>query len=151
MHAQAQLKINASPERLWSMVGDVTRMGEWSPETERAEWLDGATGPAVGARFQGHNRNGPLKWTTTATITAAEPGRELAFSIKPGYTAWRYRFEPSDGGTLVTESCRVVQRNVVGRVMADLLPLIGRRRSLERGIQQTLERLKAAAEAVPSR
>jgi uncharacterized protein YndB with AHSA1/START domain len=150
MQAQAQAQINASPERLWSMVSDVTRMGEWSPETVRATWLDGATGPAVGARFQGRNQRGPMKWTTTATITAAEPGREFAFLTAPGYTAWRYRFEPIDGGTLVTESCRVVPRDVVGRVMADLLPLIGRRRHLERGMQQTVERLKAAAEAPTS-
>ncbi len=150
MQAQAQLQINASPERLWSMVGDVTRMGEWSPETVGATWLDGATSPAVGARFQGRNRRGPMQWTTTATITAAEPGRELAFLIAPGSTAWRYRFEPSDGGTLVTESCRVVPRDLLGRVLADLLPRIGRRRDLERGMQQTLERLKVAAEAPTS-
>ena len=31
------------------MVSDVTRIGEFSPETFEAEWLDGATGPAVGA------------------------------------------------------------------------------------------------------
>jgi hypothetical protein len=32
----------------------VTKIGRYSPETFEAEWLDGATGPAVGARFRGH-------------------------------------------------------------------------------------------------
>ncbi len=33
-----------TPERIWGLVSDVTRIGEYSPETFEAEWLDGATG-----------------------------------------------------------------------------------------------------------
>ena len=47
-----------------------------------AEWLDGATGPALGARFRGHvrrNEIGPVYWTT-CRVTACEPGREFAFT-----------------------------------------------------------------------
>ncbi len=36
-------EISASPEQLYSMVSDVTRMGEWSPENEGGEWLGGGT------------------------------------------------------------------------------------------------------------
>ena len=147
MQGQAQLQIKASPERLWAMVSDVTRMGEWSPETERGEWLDGARGPAVGARFRGHNRKGPARWSTVATVTSADPGREFAFTIAPGGTLWRYRFEPADDGTLVTESCQVPRSTVLGRVLSDVYEWIGRRKNLEAGIRATLERLKAAAEA----
>lgn len=49
----------ATPERIWESVSDVTKIGRYSPETFEAEWLDGATGPVVGARFRGHvKRNG---------------------------------------------------------------------------------------------
>jgi hypothetical protein len=49
----------ASTERVWDLVSDVTRVGEFSPETFEAEWLGGASGPEVGARFRGHvRRNG---------------------------------------------------------------------------------------------
>ena len=51
-----ELVINADPERLYQMVADLCRMGEWSPECQAVEWEDGATGPAEGARFVGHNR-----------------------------------------------------------------------------------------------
>ncbi len=77
-----------------------------------AEWLDGATGPALGARFRGHvqrNEIGPVYWTT-CRVTACEPGREFGFEVLVGDTAankWHYRFTPVDGGTEVTESFRM--------------------------------------------
>ncbi|MGK2958896.1 MAG: SRPBCC family protein [Acidimicrobiales bacterium] len=40
-------EINAPVERVWEMVSDVTRMGEWSPENEGVTWLGGATGPTA--------------------------------------------------------------------------------------------------------
>ncbi|MEP6623116.1 MAG: SRPBCC family protein, partial [Acidimicrobiia bacterium] len=57
------IHMDASPEAIWALVSDVTRIGEYSPETFEAEWLDGATGPAVGVRFRGHvkrNGKGPI-------------------------------------------------------------------------------------------
>ncbi|MGH9050843.1 MAG: SRPBCC family protein [Acidimicrobiia bacterium] len=48
--AHVSLHVDAPPEKLYELVSDVTRMGEWSPECRRCEWIDGATGPAVGAR-----------------------------------------------------------------------------------------------------
>jgi hypothetical protein len=35
-------------------VSDVTNTGRFSPDTFDAEWLDGASGPSLGARFRGH-------------------------------------------------------------------------------------------------
>jgi uncharacterized protein YndB with AHSA1/START domain len=75
--------MDETPERVWELVSDVTRIGRYSPETFEAEWLDGADGPAVGARFRGHvkrNGRGPVYWTT-CTVTAAEPGREFSFGV----------------------------------------------------------------------
>ena len=34
--------IAAPPDELWTMVSDVTRMGDWSPETTYAEWCQWA-------------------------------------------------------------------------------------------------------------
>ena len=63
MHDSVTVHINATPDQVWDLVSDVTRIGEYSPETFEAEWLDGATGPAVGASFRGHvkrNGKGPI-------------------------------------------------------------------------------------------
>ena len=42
--------IEAPAQRLYGMVADMPRMGEWSPECLRVEWLEGATGPPVRGR-----------------------------------------------------------------------------------------------------
>ena len=51
---EVTVHMNATPEEVWALVSDVTQIGRYSPETFEGEWLDGATGPAVGARFRGH-------------------------------------------------------------------------------------------------
>lgn len=145
MRAEARAQVKAPPDRVWAMVADVTRMGEWSPENVGGEWLDGATGPVVGARFKGHNKQGPAKWSTVATVTAAEPGREFAFSVAPTGVTWRYQFLPSADGTEVVESYQLPP-GPMHRLLSDILGLLGRRKQMEGGMQQTLERLKAAAE-----
>lgn len=145
MRGETSLRIKAPAERLWQMVADVPRMGEWSPECRRAEWLAGAGGPTVGARFRGHNQLGPAKWSTVSTVKVAEPGREFAFAVSPTGIVWRYRFEPNGDATTVTESFETPPGS---RVMDVLLPLIGRKKKMEAGMRRTLEQLKAAAEKV---
>ncbi len=71
---EASIVMDAPPDDVWALVADVTRMGEWSPENKGAEWLDGATGPAVGARFKGRNQRGKSRWSTKCEITASRPG-----------------------------------------------------------------------------
>src|SRR3954451_12703567 len=102
--------MSAPPEKIWDLLSDVTKIGRYSPETFAAEWLDGATGPAVGARFRGHvkrNGIGPVYWTT-CIVTACEPGREFAFGVgqagKKRLNVWGYVLEPKGDGTDVTES-----------------------------------------------
>jgi hypothetical protein len=47
MMGEARLRIDAAPERVYDLVSDITRMGEWSPENLCGHWLDRADGPAV--------------------------------------------------------------------------------------------------------
>jgi len=68
--------IAASPDAVWSMVSDLTRMGEWSPENQGGEWVKGATGPAVGALFKGRNSNGKKSWSTTVKVNEYDPPRQ---------------------------------------------------------------------------
>ncbi|NQX28263.1 SRPBCC family protein [Microbacteriaceae bacterium VKM Ac-2854] len=97
--------IAAEPNTLYDLVSDVTRMGEWSPETVSARWLDGATAAAPGVRFVGTNALGRLRWSTKPTIEVAERGVRFAFRV-PGASGplWSYDFEPVAGGTRVVES-----------------------------------------------
>jgi polyketide cyclase/dehydrase/lipid transport protein len=67
--------MNAPPARVWALIADVTRTGEWSPETHKAEWLDGATGPAVGARFRGRRRGARADRQHANDAAAHQAGR----------------------------------------------------------------------------
>ena len=71
---EARIEINAAPLTVYELVSDITRMGEWSPECYRCEWLDGAITAAPGARLGGHNLLGKIRWHTDAIITVADPG-----------------------------------------------------------------------------
>jgi hypothetical protein len=93
-----------TPEQVWSRISDVTRTGEWSPENTGSRWRDGATGPAVGVRFQGTNRNGIFFWRTTAVVIAADVGRRFAFDVSAlgvPVSRWDWSMAPTDGGTKV--------------------------------------------------
>ena len=164
MHAEASLHIDAPPERVWRLVADVTRMGEWSPVTYKCEWLDGATEASVGARFKGYNKMAPARWWTTCEVTAVEPGKLFEFRTVDGtfnigsrgreMTRWRYEFEPEDIGTRAKESYDVSFIPALLRIpelIARKIPGGGRvvdnrRAKTDRGMEETLRRLKAAAE-----
>jgi uncharacterized protein YndB with AHSA1/START domain len=149
VHDAVTVHMNAPPEKVWDLVSDVTRIGLYSPETFEAEWLDGATGPALGARFRGHvkrNGKGPVYWTT-CSVTACEPGREFAFGVGPPgkpLNVWRYVLEPAGGGTDVTESFHLAETPVLRFYWA----ILGwaRGRTNRNGMQTTLERIKAEVE-----
>ena len=146
----------ASPQCIYDLVADLPRMGEWSPECQRVEWTDGADAPAEGARFIGHNRGGPgglMRWSRRGRVLVADPGREFTFVTEEGgkeSTIWRYRFEPADGGTRVSESYEIKSIPMWARVLD--VPT-NRARELREGMRHTLAQLKAAADATigPSR
>lgn len=146
-------EIAASAESVWAMVADVTRMGEWSPESVGAEWLGGATGAATGVKFRGTNRNGKKKWKTVSKIVAAEPGRLLAFHVTAvglKIAEWRYAFEPTATGCLVTETW-IDERGRIAKALGKPASGVADRASHNRqGMEETLDRLKAAAEAAPA-
>ena len=142
--------MDASPAEVWDLVSDVTRIGEFSPETFEARWTRGATGPEVGAWFKGHvkrNGVGPTYWTL-CRVTHCEPESLFEFSVGSSEITvnnWGYRLEAQDGGTLVTEYFRL-EPAIPTRIYWTLLgPLRGR--TNRRGMRTTLERMKAVVEA----
>jgi hypothetical protein len=149
MHDSVTVHMAAPPDRIWDLVSNVTRIGSYSPETFEAEWLDGAAGPALGARFRGHvkrNGKGPVYWTT-CTVMACEPGREFAFGVgnseKP-LNVWRYRLEPAGEGTDVTESFQLA--DTAGLRLYWAVLGWARGRTNRNGMRTTLERIKAEVE-----
>jgi hypothetical protein len=142
--------VTAAPDAVYAMVSDVTRMGSWSPETTSCRWLDGATGPTVGARFRGTNKRGPLLWQTTCTVTAAEPGRRFAFDVTFGPVAiasWAYDLaQVDDGRTRVTESWTDRRPGSMRLASVPVMGIRDRAGHNRRSMQATLAALKRAAE-----
>jgi uncharacterized protein YndB with AHSA1/START domain len=142
------LEIDAPPERVYDLVADITNMPRWSPETYKTRWIGGATRAIPGARFRGTNRWRFIRWTTTVEIEVADPGRELTFATVMEWakrTRWSYRFEPKDGGTVVTESrTRLSVAPIRGNF--DRLFMLGHQAAFADGMLTTLKRIKAAAE-----
>jgi uncharacterized membrane protein len=145
--------MEAPAERIYELVADLPRMADWSPECRQVEWLDGSTGPVEGATFIGHNQGGPaglMKWSRRGRVLAADPGREFAFVTEEGgreSTEWRYRLEPLEGSTRVTESYTVRWIPTWARIVD--VPT-NRAGELREAMRHTLERLKGAAEETPS-
>jgi hypothetical protein len=154
MHDSVTVHMAAAPGRVWSLVSDVTRIGRYSPETFEAEWIDGASGPAVGARFRGHvkrNGIGPVYWTT-CTVTECEPGKTFAFGVgspgKPPLNVWRYDIVPAGDGSDVTESFALRPTRSLRLYWAVLGWARGKTNCS--GMRTTLERIRDEVEAQPA-
>jgi len=145
--------VDAPAERIYDLVADMPRMGEWSPECLRVEWTDGSDGPVADATFVGHNRGGPMglmKWSRHGRVVTADRAREFAFVTEEGgreSTVWRYRFEPAGDSTRVTESYEVRWIPTWARIVD--VPT-NRHRELIEAMRHTLQQLKTAAETAIS-
>ncbi len=150
MHDSVTVHMAAPADKIWDLLSDVTKIGRYSPETFEAEWLEGATGPAVGAKFRGHvkrNEKGPIYWTT-CVVLVSDPGREFTFGVGPSeekvLNIWGYKLEAAGDGTDVTESFHL-QPKLALRVYWTLFGW-SRGKTNRNGMRRTLERVKAEVE-----
>jgi hypothetical protein len=152
LRLSGSLVIKRSPEELYDLIADVTRMGEWSPMCTACWWADG-DGPRVGATFTGKNEHGDRTWETRSEVVAADRGREFAWVVAepPTRARWGYSFAPVDGGTEVTETWELPSEGQAlfeKRFGGDAAQEIAQRRDWAKdGIRATLEAIKGAAEA----
>ena len=140
----ASIEIDASPDAVYAVLSDLSRISELSPECYKAEWEDGATGPEVGAKFRGYNRNGAMEWDAGCVLVTANPGREWTFEVPADdgrKTTWRYFIEQRGAASLVTESFDAPILD------GEFFQKMNRHDLLLANIATTLENLKAAAES----
>jgi Polyketide cyclase / dehydrase and lipid transport len=145
-NASRSIDIAASPEEVYDLVSDVTRTGEWSPECRSCEWVDEPG--RVGSKFKGHNKSGPARWTTTAEVLAADRPTTFGFAtlFKDGHaTRWTYEMAANGEGTTLTESFESVDAPAFIK-LAERFFIRNRQEQLEKGIDETLAKIKALAE-----
>jgi uncharacterized protein YndB with AHSA1/START domain len=139
-------RIAADPAELYALISDVTRMDRWSPEATGADWIDGEPG-TLGARFRGRNRHGPFRWSTTCTVTAADPGRAFGFRVtwlgRP-ISFWEFRLVAHPDGCEVTE-CAADLRSGPVRLVTSIGTGVARRAARNRStMEATLQALDRA-------
>ncbi|MBE1549762.1 uncharacterized protein YndB with AHSA1/START domain [Mycobacterium sp. OAS707] len=143
---QAQIDIDAPVAKVWSLVSDLSRMPQWSPQCR----LMKALGPVrQGTTTINLNRRGRLFWPTTSVVTEVIPEKKLAFKVPINHTVWSYELEPTETGTRLVES-RHAENGVTAFSNLSVNALMGGVPSFERelveGMNATLSRIKAAAE-----
>jgi Polyketide cyclase / dehydrase and lipid transport len=140
------------PDKLYGLVSDVTRMGEWSPQCRACWWDDPAAGPAPGAWFTGRNETPQRTWETRSQVVAADPGRAFAWEVNNGWVRWGFTLEPADAGALLTQSWAFLPKGIAGfgeRFGEQAEEQIAvRSESALTGIPVTLAAIKATAERV---
>ena len=154
---EVRIWIDAPPARVWELVSDIELMPTMSSELQSAAWLDGATGPAAGARFIGHSKHEALgEWATTSHVVEFEPERVFGWAVEDpaNPTAlWRFRLEPKDGGTELSEWMQLGPARSGLSFAIDRMPdkeqkiVFVRMREFEHNITVTLEQIKILAEA----
>jgi hypothetical protein len=149
MRESVTVHMAAPAEKIWALVSDVSNTSRYSEETFEAEWLDGATTPALGARFRGHVlRNGrPPAYWTVCRVTACEPASEFGFAVLAAgtpVTNWHYAFASNGEGTEVTETF-TLEQTLLTRLYWALFGAL-RGRTNRENMRKTLDRIKVIVE-----
>lgn len=147
--ASRAVDVGADADAVYALITDLSTMAELAEETASMRWAKGGSA-AAGAVFKGTNRNGWRRWTTTCTVTDAEPGRRFAFDVRHTVvpiSRWQYEIEPTAGGCTVTESTWDRRPGWFKGVAALATGVPQRTDANDAHIAATLQRLKARAEA----
>lgn len=147
------IDINASPADVFRTITDLPAMGRLSPENTGGKWLNGADGPAVGAKFKGTNANGSKSWTTTVTVIELTPPSAFAFEVNVGpakVARWAYAVEATPTGSRVTESW-TDRRSALSKWIGGKSSGVAHRDQFTvQSIQTTLDNLKKTLEQANS-
>ena len=143
---QAQVEINAPVTKVWSLVSDLSKMPQWSPQCRLMKPVGQLR---QGARTVNFNRRGLLFWPTTCRITEFIPEKKLAFRVNENHTVWSYELEPTEAGTRLVETrhaengTTAVSNFLVGKFMGGVPNF---EQELIEGMNASLTRIKTAAE-----
>lgn len=142
----ATVDIDAPPPRVWSVVSDIRRTGEWSPECRKVIPIGGVRRDSM---FIGLNRRGPIGWATLSKITSYIPDVEIGWQVTTNWSEWTYKLKAIDGGTRLTQTRRTPRGEAkIGVLFARYLlgGIEGHDDELEEGMLAGLQKIKDIAE-----
>jgi hypothetical protein len=140
----------------WGYVTDITVPARCSAELQSVEWLDGADGVRVGARFRGRNSNDTIgDWETVCEVVEAEEQRRWVWNVlghEEPVASWGFEVEPATDGVLIRQWARMgpgpsglnigiaAQPDKEARIVARRLS------DWQRGMQANLDWIRSQAE-----
>jgi hypothetical protein len=146
--AKAEVNIDAHPDTVYALITDLQSLASLAEETVAMGWRNGdAARP--GAVFKGTNRNGLRRWTTTCTVTDADPGRVFAFDVTylgAPVAHWRYDIAAEAGGCRVTEKTWDRRTRLMAKAGGLATGVTDRDTANDQHMKLTLARLKEMAE-----
>jgi uncharacterized protein YndB with AHSA1/START domain len=145
----ASIDIAAPPAAVWTLVTDIRRMPEFSPELRHARWVSAIAEPRVGARFKGFNKNGVSRWSTSCEVIAADPEHVFAYRVTfMGFkiSEWSYEIEPTADGCRLTETTIDRRGAFIKHTTGPATGVLDRASHNLDGIKATLSAIKGVAE-----
>lgn len=145
---RAETTIDAPPEAVWAVLGDVGRMRDFSPELVRMVPLKPG-GLRPGQWYLGLNRRKVVVWPTRSVVTDVRPGREVSWDTRTSGARWIWELVAQG------EVTRVVHRRPVPKRVTPLANTFARlflggvrdhADELEAGMAESVARLKRAVE-----
>jgi hypothetical protein len=154
------VEIEGSRNAVWELVSDISMPTRWSTEVQETSWIDGASGPSLGARFAGHNRHAAIgEWDVVCTVTRFEPAQCFEWVVgEPGHPAavWRFVLEGSDGSVVLRQEMQMGPARSGLNIAIDAMPdkeskIIARRLEEHRvNMQANLDGVKSLVELAAS-
>ena len=164
---RSEITVHATPEKVYDVITDLARSGEWSAECTGGAWIVGEPGK-VGSIFRGDNVRGsdtvpwaPVirgPWSTEAEVVEAERGAVFRWVILNSArgrqdSTWSYEFAPAP------EGCTLVHSYRLGRLTEGLSKIFANLDEEQRArfvrewnakladdVQATVERIKTVVE-----
>ena len=140
---QQSMTVNASPERAFEYLADLTKHPEWAAHNLEVQAAS-ATPAAVGSSV---TTVGHMMGTHRATVklTELQPNQRIAYEAEDDTGQFRHWISITaarDGGAEITKGVEPVRTNLTLKLMTPLLPLV-----ISRGLKGDLQRIKARLEA----
>lgn len=148
---EASVEIEAPVARVWELVSDVCRMPEWSPQVRSSRLRRGFDQVALGAQFTNLNGHGEHEWITHGEIVRFTAEEEMAFRIEENRVIWSLLLEPTGAARTRLTQRRTTPDGISERSLNFVDTHLGGQqaftKTMRAGMRQTLERIKADAEA----
>jgi uncharacterized protein YndB with AHSA1/START domain len=145
---RAETTIDAPPEAVWAVLGDVRRMPELSPELVQMVPLKPG-GLRRGQWYLGLNRRKAVVWPTRSVVADVQKGRTMAWDTTTSGARWIWELIPEGEGTRVVHR-RPVPKRVTPLSVAFARVFLGgvggHADELEDGMARSVARLKEAVE-----